>query len=125
MGNCIAPQLKVTIVANMLSLLTEPTYVARNLTKQRLYETIGCDFLIDEGFKAHFLECNCLVGCRIKSKRHLFQGMYSLMSDEALQMSNQGPRAGSDLQGHKVLLDVAARCAYTGQRLPHHCITLK
>ena len=62
-AKCIAPQLKVAIVAYMLSLLAQPTYVAQNLTKHRWFETIGCDFLIDEDFKAHFLECNCRAEC--------------------------------------------------------------
>ena len=106
--DCIAPQLKLALVAYVLSLFTEPTNVTRKFTKHRWYEMIGCDFLIDEGFKAHFLECNCGAGCTNKPHLHLFRGMYRFVLDEALRMSNQGPRAGTDVQGHEVLLDVAA-----------------
>ena len=118
--DCIAPQLKVALVAHMLGLLSEP----RNFTQYPWYENLGCDFLIDENFKAHFLECNCWAGCADGKKHHLFQDMYRIVFDEAVRHSEKPGQPGSAPKGYEVLLDVAARYAFRSPSLPQHCSAL-
>ena len=114
---CIAPQLKIAIVAYMLSMLS-----VLRIRESNNFNNWGCDFLVDEDLRVHLLECNVFPTAANPLGFGVWQEVYPMVLHEALQRSGNGATPASDsLKDYEVLLDEAKGYAFTSPRIPPQC----
>ena len=110
---CIAPQLKVALVAYML-------YMQLTLSERppNLFNLFGCDFLVEKSFRVRFLECN-KYPAYTPVFGDLFDEVYPFVLQEAVHRSSQpGSMPRTLQQNFEVLLDETTRYVFTSPE-PH------
>ena len=115
--DCIAPQLKIAIVAYMLHMLS-----ALRVREPNNFNNFGCDFLVDEDLRAHFLECNEQPGVSSTRYVEVHREVYPVVLHEVRRRSGAGAAPAPDvLRGYEVVLDEETGYAFTSPRVPRAC----
>ena len=116
--DCIAPQLKVALVAYILHVLR-----LLRTRESNWFNHFGCDFLIDENFMPRLLECNQMPGCAHRKMASLYEDVYTLVWNDALRHNGvAGGRPFEASQDYEVLIDEAQGYAFTlSHPRPQHC----